>query len=251
VGPTCQLLSLRTGPTRQRAVSSWRATRCAGPIRSRTRLRHKAPTGPVSAVRSRQHRFERRAPLHLKPSPVSPPCLSTASPLPVRNRVPPPLFKLAAVPVGKRCRACSSPVPPLHPRAPPRRSVPTSSTTGATRRSSDPVPVRSSTEPPPPPRALAGEPLLPEMPQSSPPPRRVALPTIPDPPRRRSVLESGRPTPPLPQTPIPSPASAWATCRRWSCGLRRRSARGLCRHCGHGLCATVPLGRERIRPIGI
>jgi hypothetical protein len=88
--------------------------------------------------------------------------------------------------------------------------VPTSSTNDATSRSIGPAPVRSSAEPPP--RALSGEPLLPEMPQSSPPPHCVALATIPNPPHRQQALKSGRPP------PIPSPASAWASCCHQSCG---------------------------------
>jgi hypothetical protein len=55
----------------------------------------------ISAVRSRQRRFKRHAPLLSKPSPASPLCLSTAKPLSVQNRVPPPLSPLlsAAAPV--------------------------------------------------------------------------------------------------------------------------------------------------------
>jgi hypothetical protein len=74
--------------------------------------------------------------------------------------------------------------------------VPTSLITGATCRSSGLAPVSRSTEPPPPPRALSGEPLVPEVPQMSPPPRRVAQATVPNPPRRWQMLESGRPPPP-------------------------------------------------------
>jgi hypothetical protein len=174
----------------------------------------KQPRAPeFSAVRIRQRQSKRRFPLRQKLSPASPPCPSAASPLPVRIRVPPPLFELAVVPAGKRCHHS---VRELLQDAP----VPTSSTTGATRRSSDPAPVRSSVEPPPPPRALSGEPLLPEMPQSSPPLHRVALAVVPNPPHRWPTPKSGRPSPPLPQMSIPSPASAWAACRRQSCGPR-------------------------------
>jgi hypothetical protein len=42
-----------------------------------------------------------------------------------------------------------------------------------------------------------GEPLLPEMPQSSSPRCRVALAVVPNPSHRRSAPESGRPLPPL------------------------------------------------------
>jgi hypothetical protein len=89
--------------------------------------------------------------------------------------------------------------------------VPTILTTGTTHRSSGPATVRSSAEPSQPLRALSSEPLLPEMPQSSPPPHRVALAAVPDPPSRRSAPGSGWPPPPLLRTPIPSPSSAWAT----------------------------------------
>jgi hypothetical protein len=85
--------------------------------------------------------------------------------------------------------------PPLRSRASPRHPMPTSPTTTATRRSSGLAPVRSTAKPQPPPRALSGVPLLPEIPQSSYPPHRVALATIPDPPRRWLTLKSGRPPP--------------------------------------------------------
>jgi hypothetical protein len=72
--------------------------------------------------------------------------------------------------------------------------MPTSPTTGATHRSSGLAPVSSTAEPPPP--TLSGAPLLPEIPQSSYPPHRVALATIPDPPHRRPTSTSNRPPPP-------------------------------------------------------
>jgi hypothetical protein len=52
----------------------------------------------------------------------------------------------------------------------------------------------------------SGEPLLPDVPQTSPPPHRVALATVPDPPRRRPVPGSGRPSLTLVRAPmIPLP----------------------------------------------
>jgi hypothetical protein len=72
----------------------------------------------------------------------------------------------------------------------------TSPTTGATRCSSRLASTSSSGEPPPPLRALAGEPLLPEMPQSSSPHYHVVLAAVPDPPRQWSALKSRRPPPP-------------------------------------------------------
>jgi hypothetical protein len=170
--------------------------------RARSRAIKRRPAA-ISAVRNRQHRSERRAPLCLKPSPASPLCSSAASPLLVENREPPLLFKLAAVPTGKRRCAGSSPVPPRPPRPPVSLAAP---------------PAELSCAPLP--RALCGEPLLPKLPQSSPPPHRVAVAAIPDPPHRWPVTESGQPLPPLPQTPIPSPASAWAACCLRSCGPR-------------------------------
>jgi hypothetical protein len=81
--------------------------------------------------------------------------------------------------------------------------VPTSPTTGATRRSYGLAPMSSSTESSSPPRVLSGEPLLPKMPQSSPPSHCVALATVPDPPHPRLTPESDRPSPPLLRAPTP------------------------------------------------
>jgi hypothetical protein len=69
--------------------------------------------------------------------------------------------------------------------------VPTSLTTGATHRSSGLASVSPSAEPPPPLRALS------DVPQTSPPPHRIALPSVPDPPHRRQTPESGWPPPPF------------------------------------------------------
>jgi hypothetical protein len=89
--------------------------------------------------------------------------------------------------------------------------VPTSSTTDATHRSSGLAPVSSSAEPAPSSRAFSGVPLLPEIPQSSSPPHRVALVDVPDPPRHRPTPESSRPPPLRPTSDAaPSPASTWA-----------------------------------------
>jgi hypothetical protein len=142
--------------------------------------RHHAPLKPGrsdSAVRSRLVRSRRRC-VHAE---ETPPC----------------------------CRAlwCHRSVLELLHDAP----VPTILTTGTSHRSSGPATVCSSAEPPPPLRALFGKPLLPEMPQSSPPPHRVSLAAIPDPPSRRPAPGSGWPPPPLLRTPIPSPSSTWAT----------------------------------------
>jgi hypothetical protein len=118
--------------------------------------------------------------------------------------------------------------------------VPTSPTTGATRRSSGLAPVSSSAEPPPPPRALSGAPLLLEIPQSSSPPHRAALAAIPDPPRPWPMPESDRPPPPCSvRRSLPSLRVGRAnagTGRGQCCGSRprRRSARGLRRHCAAG-----------------
>jgi hypothetical protein len=56
-------------------------------------------------------------------------------------------------------------------------------------------------EPPPPPSALSGEPILSNVPRMSPPPHRVALAAIPDPPQQRQTSKSGRPLPPLLRAP--------------------------------------------------
>jgi hypothetical protein len=75
-------------------------------------------------------------------------------------------------------------------------TVPTSLTTSATCCSSGLASVSPSAKPPPPPRALSGEPILSDVPQTSPPHHRAALATIHNPPHRRQTPESGRPPPP-------------------------------------------------------
>jgi hypothetical protein len=88
--------------------------------------------------------------------------------------------------------------------------VPSSPTTGATCRSSGLAPVSPSAEPPPPLRALSGEPLLPDVPQTSPPPHRVSLVAVPDPPRRWQTPKSGQPPPPNSWRHGHPPAPWWA-----------------------------------------
>jgi hypothetical protein len=76
-------------------------------------------------------------------------------------------------------------------------SMPTILTTGSTHRSSGLALMTPFIEPPSPLRALSGEPLLPEIPQSGYPRCHVALAVISDPPHRRLTPKSGRPMPPL------------------------------------------------------
>jgi hypothetical protein len=115
-----------------------------------------------------------------------------------------------------RCRSASHCWPPrvlvrfrrsileLHHDAP----VPTSPTTGAPRRYSSLAPVSPSIELPPPARALSGEPILFDVPQSGYPRCRVTLAVIPDPPHRWPMPESGRPPPPLLLAPWAFPCLA-------------------------------------------
>jgi hypothetical protein len=112
-----------------------------------------------------------------------------------------------------RCRL----IPKLHHDAP----VPSSPITGATSRSSSLAPVSPSAELPPWPRDLSGEPLLPNVPQMSLPPHRVALAAVRDPPHRWQMPEFGRPLPPLSWHRGHSPTSWWAT------SPERRRARAL------------------------
>jgi hypothetical protein len=101
---------------------------------------------------------------------------------------------------------CRRSVLELHHDAP----VPTSLTTGATCHSSRLASMSSSTEPPPPSRALSGEPILSDVPQTSSPYHRVALAAVPNPPHRWPVLESGRPC----SGRRRFLASVWAACWR-------------------------------------
>jgi hypothetical protein len=115
----------------------------------------------------------------------------------------------------------------LHHDAP----TPSSLTTGATHRSSSLVPMSPSVEPLPPPRALSGEPLLPDVPQTSPPPHCVALAAIPNPPHWRQMPESGQPPPPCSWHHGRSSAS------RWAASPGRRPAVAV----GHGLFSRAAL----------
>jgi hypothetical protein len=63
------------------------------------------------------------------------------------------------------------------------------------------TPASTPTPPLPPRTGSSGEPLLPDVPQMSPPPRCVALATVPNPPRWRQTPKSGWPPLPLLRAP--------------------------------------------------
>jgi hypothetical protein len=129
--------------------------------------------------------------------------------------------------------------------------MPSSPTTGATRHSYGLAPASPSVELPPSPRAHSGEPLLPDVPLMSPPPRHVAQAAVPNPPHRRQTLESGRPPPSCSWHHGHSPAPQWAASpgRRpvvaVGRGLFSRAARVLYNRAAVVRVDTVQAGREQ------
>jgi hypothetical protein len=111
------------------------------------------------------------------------------------------------------------------------------------------VPVTPSVEPPPPPRALSGEPLLPEIPQLGYPHCCVALAVVPDPSCRRPTPESGQPPPPLLRVPTLPCHCVGHTSAAAPWGARRHPFRGPRQRCASRPPRTVLMGRVEISPL--